>query len=217
MNEIEVTLPLTKLGVLQAGMLVGRGFDRLGEEVNVFGEDRQFARVAASEHSVDADDVAQVELFDNGPVVVADLLFADHQLDVARQIANVDKVQLAFVAVQDDTTGGAHLGADHLAPFALVGFPLAEIEVFGSIVKIRQWKLVAVDVVGDLAVAGADVADERAVVEPLAPGIMSQLDEPSHFFSSGSLQSRRGFFLVFSWIGHHWVSHQWRHREAGSR
>ena len=60
--------------------------------------------------------------------VVADLLLADEELDLAGHVADVDELQLALVAMQHDAAGGADLRARHFAG-ALFGEPFAEVEV----------------------------------------------------------------------------------------
>ena len=63
--------------------------------------------------------------------VVADLLLADEELDLAGPVADVDEHQLALVALQHDAAGGADLRADHFAG-ALLGEPLAEVEALAG-------------------------------------------------------------------------------------
>ena len=69
--------------------------------------------------------------------IVADLLLADEELDLARHVADVDELQLALVAMQHDAAGRAHLRPDHFAG-ALLGEPLAEVEIGAGGVEIRQ-------------------------------------------------------------------------------
>ena len=59
--------------------------------------------------------------------IVADLLLADEELDLAGHVANVDEDELAGVALEDDAAGGADLGAVHLAG-ALFGEPGPEVD-----------------------------------------------------------------------------------------
>ena len=64
---------------------------------------RQFA--------VDADDVAQVETLGQGEIRVAHLILADHHLDRAGPVADLEPMDLARRPPQHDSPGRAHLGA----------------------------------------------------------------------------------------------------------
>ncbi len=84
---------------------------RLGEEVQLLGEDRQLAGLGALQLAFDADQIAQVEALGHGPVLIADLVAADEHLDLAGPIANIEEDQLASLALQHDPAGRADLGA----------------------------------------------------------------------------------------------------------
>ena len=67
-DQVEIPHPLPQFGIGQALVLVRRRLDRLGEEVQLLGEDRQLAGLGAPQLAVDADDVAQVEALGQCPV-----------------------------------------------------------------------------------------------------------------------------------------------------
>ena len=128
---------------------------RLGEKVQLLGEDRQLAGLRALQLAVDADHVAQVEALGQRPVVLADLAAADEELNLAGPIADVDEDQLALLALQHDPAGGPHLGTV-LRRLALL--------------RARRDRLDR-----DLALAAANLADRHLAVEPAAPGVDAQL------------------------------------------
>ena len=55
--------------------------------------------------AVDADQVAQVEHLGQRPALLADLLLADHDLDLAGPVPDVEEVHLALPAALDDAPG----------------------------------------------------------------------------------------------------------------
>ena len=139
-HQIEVPHAMAELGIGEAVMLFGRRGEALGEDREVLGEDRELAGFGAAELAVDADDVAQVEALGEWPIV-ADLLLADEELDLARHVADVDEDELAGVALEDDAAGGADLGAVHLAG-ALFGEPGAEVDFRLRVIEngaLRDW------------------------------------------------------------------------------
>jgi hypothetical protein len=58
-------------------VLVGGRFDRLCEEVELLGEDRQFARLGTPQLAVDAYYIDQIKALGQFPVRLADLVLAD--------------------------------------------------------------------------------------------------------------------------------------------
>ena len=135
-RQVEIPQPLAQLGVGEAVMLFRRRGQALRENREPLGEDRKLARLRAAQLAVDADDVAQVEALGQLPIV-AHLLLADEELNLARHVADVDELQLALVAMQHDAAGGANLRARHFAG-ALLGEPLAEIEIGAGRCQIGQ-------------------------------------------------------------------------------
>ena len=83
-------------------------FERLREERELRGADRRFAGFRLAERAVDADEVAEVEQFGDLPAVVADLLRAEHHLDFAGLIPEVEEVDFPHLATTDDAARRTH-------------------------------------------------------------------------------------------------------------
>ena len=98
MDQIEIPHPLPQFRVGQALVLFRRSLDALGKEVDVGGKDRQFAHLRADQFAVDADQVAQVELLGQFPILIAHLVHADRHLDSAGPIVQVEEDQLSSPA-----------------------------------------------------------------------------------------------------------------------
>ena len=169
-DQIEIPHPLPQLGIGQALVLLRRRGDRLGEELQVLGEDRQLARLGPLQLAVDADDVAQVEALGQGEVLVAHLALADHHLDRAGPVADLEPMDLARGTAQHDSPGRADLRA----------------MLFGRLAGLA----VAGRLDGDFAFPGADFADRLMVVEPGAPGIDAQFAYFAQFLASGGFEGR---------------------------
>ena len=111
-GQVEIPHPLPQLGIGQAVMLFRRRLRAI-----LVRKCSCSAKIVSSpvfvrlQLAVDADDVAQVEALGQCPVV-ADLLLADEELDLAGPVADVDELQLALVAMQHDAAGGPDLRAD---------------------------------------------------------------------------------------------------------
>src|SRR3990172_2781994 len=92
-GQVEVSHPLAEFGIGQAVVFFGWRGQRFGEQMDLLGEDGEFAGHGAAELAVDADDVAQVKALDELPIV-SDLLLSDEELDLPGHVADVDKLQL---------------------------------------------------------------------------------------------------------------------------
>src|SRR5688572_9328336 len=106
-------------------MLFRRRLTRLAEEIQFFGKDRQLACFRATQLTIHANDVTQIELIRELPILLANLALADEQLNAARPIQNVGEDEFAFVAQQHNPARGSHFRAMHLAG-ALTAGPLTE-------------------------------------------------------------------------------------------
>ena len=116
------------------------------------GEDRQFADLRAAQLAVDADQVAQVELLRQFPVLLAHLVHADRHLDAAGPVVQIEEDQLPGPAQEHDPARRADRRTVELGRLAGLGGRLGD----------------------DLALAGADFADGRMVVEAVPPGVDAQ-------------------------------------------
>ncbi len=166
-------------------VLLRRRFDRLAEEMQFLGENRQLARVRAAQPAVDADDVAQVELPGQLERLFADLFLADEQLDVARPVADVDEDQFAGVSQEDDSSRGSHSRADHLAP-ALLRFPRAQIDRILSGDFGQRNFFARFEPVTHVRLSSSYVSDQATVFKSTAPGIDPHIHELTQFLTSGS-------------------------------
>ena len=110
-DQVEIAHPLPQLGIGQALVLFRRRGNRLGQELQVLGEDRQLALHGPLQLAVDADDVAQIEALGQGEVLLAHLVLADHHLDRAGPVADLQPVDLARGAAEHDSAGGPDLRA----------------------------------------------------------------------------------------------------------
>src|SRR5262245_37551269 len=109
-------------------MLIGGRSDALGQEMKLLGKDRELTRLGVRELAIDADDVAQVETFGQGPTFLSDLRLAHQKLNVAGPVLDVDEPQLASVPRKDDASRSPHFGAGHF-PLALILQPAAKIQI----------------------------------------------------------------------------------------
>ena len=162
MDQIEVAHPLPQFGVGQALVLFRRRFDALGEEVDVGGKDGQLAHLGAAQLAIDADQVAQVELLGQFPVLLAHLLHADRHLDASGPVVQVEEDQLAGPADEHDPPGGPDLR------------------------PVRAWRLVRLGgrLVNDLVLAGTDLADGRMIVEAVSPRVDAHFLYFMQFYAS---------------------------------
>ena len=108
-DQVGVALAEPGVGVGEPVPLVGHRSDRLGEQLDLLGLDRQLALAGGHHGARDADPVAEVELLDRVERVVADHGLGDEQLDVAGTVAQGGEDQLAGIAEQHDPTGDRHL------------------------------------------------------------------------------------------------------------
>ncbi len=114
-EQVDVALAVALFLVGQAVPLLGRGEQALGQERQLLGEDGQLAGLGMAEAAVDADQIAQVELFDQAPAEIADLLLADEDLDVIGPVAKVEEDDLPLPAPEHDPPGDADGRAGLLA------------------------------------------------------------------------------------------------------
>ena len=164
--------PLPHFQVCQAVIFFGWRIERLGQEVQVLDKDRELAGLRPLQLAIDTDDVPQVEALGQVPVLFADLVAADEQLDLPRPIADLEKNQFSGWPLQHDPPCGSDLRAmlDRLA--------LA----FGSRL-------------GDnLRLAIANLGDRHVTVEPLAPRVVTQLANFAQLFAPGIFRLHQGVF-----------------------
>ncbi len=195
---------MSQFGIRQAMMLLRRRGQALGEHGDLAGKDRKLARLRAAQLAVDANDVAQIKALHQRPII-SNLLLSDEKLNLARHIADVDELELALVAMQDDATGCADLWPRHFAG-ALIGKPLAEVEIRRQRKRGRGWQFLprpAADT--RFRLRGANLTDRRMVIEPRAPWIVSKLGD------SSQLVATRRFPIAASRRACQWFGHRRAH------
>ena len=107
-EQVDIALAVALFLVGETVPLFGRGQQALGQKGQLFGEDGQLAGLGVAQAAVDTDQVAQVELVDQAPAEVADLLLADEDLDVVGPVAKIEEDDLALPAPEHDPPGDAH-------------------------------------------------------------------------------------------------------------
>ena len=113
-----------------------------------------------AEAAVDADQVAEVELFDQAPAEVADLLLADEDLDVVGPVAEVEEDDFPLPAAQHDPPGDADGRARAARPRPHSGTGKR-----------------------------AHVGDRLVAVESLAPGVHAQARDPLQLLDPNIFQA----------------------------
>ena len=97
--------------------LLGQGAQALGQQGQLGGTDAQLAGLGAEHLALHADDVAHVQLLEGGVGLLAQLVAADVQLDVALIVPQVGKACLAHHALGHHAACKGH----GLAAVGLVG------------------------------------------------------------------------------------------------
>jgi hypothetical protein len=106
-NQVEIPHPLAQFGIDEAVVLVGRRRQRLREKLEVRHEHGHLAGLRPAEPAIHADDVAEVEAVDDLPNLGADLLLAEHQLDPAGAVMEIDEHEAPGTSQQHDSPGDA--------------------------------------------------------------------------------------------------------------
>ncbi len=86
--------------------------------MQIVGKDRQFAFHGAMKFAVHADQVAQIEALGKFPIFIAHLVLADHHLDGAGPIANLQPMDLARRTPQYNPSCRSNVGAVLLRRFS---------------------------------------------------------------------------------------------------
>ena len=116
-----------------------------------------------AEPAVEADEVTEVEAVDDLPGIWADLLLAEHDLDPAGAVVEIDEDEAAGAAQEHDPAGHADGGAGGELGRRIERGPRA-----------------------------ADLRDRRGAVVPLAPGVDPETAELFELVAAGLFQARWG-------------------------
>src|SRR5262245_13463785 len=95
-DQIEITMPESKLHLLHPGPFVRMRLERLGEERQFVREDCRLALARLAIRSLDADQIAEIEFVRQLPAQVAHLLLANENLYAARPVEDLGLFVLAF-------------------------------------------------------------------------------------------------------------------------
>jgi hypothetical protein len=115
------------------------------------------------------------------------LILANEQLNSAGPILDVDKLELAFVAVQDNSPRSPHAGALHFSR-SLSSQPRAEFET-GLAQTVRKFDGLAIFAdEADFVGSPADITNQLTIIKPLSPGIVSELNDLFQLIAAGLMQ-----------------------------
>ncbi len=109
-DQVDVTLAVALLDVGQAVPLVRQRAQRLGQQADRFGLDRQLAGLGTGQGAFDGDDVAHVPALEGG-VGVAQGAALQEQLDAAGFVLDLGEAGLAHDALGHQAAGHLHLAA----------------------------------------------------------------------------------------------------------
>ena len=110
-HEVEVTLPVARLDVGEPVVLVRQRAQRLRQRHEPRDPHGRLAGFADEAFALDAEEIADVEQRENLRLLRREALEVDVNLDAPGQVAQVEEVRLAHVAVRGDAAGGAEHGA----------------------------------------------------------------------------------------------------------
>ena len=94
-DQIQIPLAVAGVGVAQAVVFLRQRQQRFAQQRQLRRVDGDLARLGAEHPTFDAEDVADVPLFEIGIAVLADVAAADVQLDPALAVVQVDEACLA--------------------------------------------------------------------------------------------------------------------------
>ncbi len=184
-DQVEVAMPKPKFHVGHAGPLVGVRQQRLAEKGQLVREDRRLAGACLAERSLDAEEIAQVQLLSQTPALRADLLQTDVNLDPTRPI---------------DVLSGLVLSLDRgrLARDRLAG-PVPQVEKMDLAPNApphnsagdADARALRVGLVGRQR---ENLLDRRVAIEAMAPGIDAQVRDPLQLLAASA--------FVFACVGH---------------
>ena len=113
-DQVDVPLPQQHLDIPRPMEFFRRLRERLREKRHLRGRDRLLARPRDARLPVDANDVAQIDQFDQLPVVFGKISLGDHHLDATGPVFHMQELELPAVIPQQDTSGDPHLRAHHI-------------------------------------------------------------------------------------------------------
>ncbi len=107
-DQIEIALAVARLHILQAVPLLGHGEQRLRKELELLGVNAQFAGARAEQIAFHADDVADIEQFEQLVIALAHGVFLDVDLQALAILLQMREAGLAHVPQRHHAPGDAH-------------------------------------------------------------------------------------------------------------
>src|SRR3954466_2878484 len=154
-------------------------------------ENRKFTGLRPAELAVNTENVAQIQTLSKRPII-ANLLLTDEQLNLTRHVANINELQLPLITMEHNPAGRSHVWPRHLAG-SLLRKPLAKIKISVGSRQIRERNLSPIlQAQYNLVRSPTNRGDRRMIVEPRAPRIAAQLDDPSQFIAARCFPIARG-------------------------
>ena len=112
-DEVDVSLAVSQVCVLEAVPLVRQHLQRLAQQLDLAGPDADLAGLCHEDLARDADDVARVVGLEDVVLVLADVVARHEDLDTALLVLHVHKRDLAHAAERHDTAGDSDLLVFH--------------------------------------------------------------------------------------------------------
>ena len=107
-DEVHVALAVTGLLVGEAVELLGQRAHCLGEQRQALRGDGELAALGAHDHTRHVDDIAQVQVLQQSPVLLAHLVDAAEELNLGGGVAHHHEGDLALAALGHDAATDAH-------------------------------------------------------------------------------------------------------------
>ena len=107
-DQVDVTLAILHFLIGEAVELVRQRAQRLGQQADFIGLDRQFAGLGLHQRPDDAEDVAQIPALEGGVVFLADLVAGDVDLDAAGNVLQRGERGLAHDALEHHAAADLH-------------------------------------------------------------------------------------------------------------
>ena len=106
-DQIEITLPVTRLDVLKPVPFLRQRPQRFPEQLELVDFQGRLAGLGEETIAFDADEIAEIDQLEKLDHLLADFLRVDVNLDPPGRIAQVDEMAFAHVAMRGDAAGRA--------------------------------------------------------------------------------------------------------------
>ncbi len=106
-QQVEITLPITRLHILQAMPLLRQRPQRFAEHAQGGDLQRRFAGLGDETSAFHPDEIAEIKQREDFHQLRADFLGLDVNLDAPARVAHIHEMALAHVAMRSDPAGHA--------------------------------------------------------------------------------------------------------------